>query len=381
MTTVTIPLAALSPNASGHMAVLTGDSTFTDTGFWKPTLAGAPPASAKVSAVEVQVKALEDQGAPGGTSFVAFANPIPYGYGSSIPGSWSGAGGTSALWRASPGAQKWTPTVFSVWLTEYLQFTSASGTQNRLEIPSPGLLTNQIDIRMLVRRANFTTWGSRGGTLLASNFVFELRGEGSDLKYRHNDNGSATYKEATASWVTDLGCATNTWEWIRVTFDATNKVRFWRSTDGVSWTVNKTVSIVSTVFNSFSSPILVGNGLSASSNLGVGWDGDIAVMEYRSTVGGSLVEALAVQLCPLVINASWAGTTGTWQLGGGAGNIWPTSRIQGAYTGTARVRFVATTPTRWDQWWTFVDANKKVEITELLIEFLLGGGPHLGLHR
>lgn len=271
-----------------------------------------------------------------------------------IAGTWSGPSGVPG------GTGEITLDGWDYWVTEYLTFpSSASAPQDVLTTTLgsvPG--TTEFDIQVRCRAADWDapvpgTISSAGQIISQGAFgVFNVARTttGMWLFARYNHTTGQANTNLTCPW-SSLGFTDNTWEWLRVTADVANGIRWWVGGPG-AWTVVQTdpwpVDWVS--WNS-QADVRVGNGLLASSSLGRGFQGNISDLWVSDSVGGS-------QILNINLTAMTANNDATWPNSGSYGGTWTKGTgvtATGSGLGSGNPTFLFTTPMALDQFAVFLD--------------------------
>ncbi len=218
------------------------------------------------------------------------------------------------------------------WNASYLPYTFFSASSSQVfttQQPDP----DEIDIRVRCRRedwteARFTYLLSRktgGGTGTGTIDPYRVTLNSGTFTWGIRSGGTAyTATETTAN----LGCVNDEWRWLRFTYNDTSyggdnptaqwRLRFWYSTDGVNWTLQKSTTVGGAALDTggVSTELTVGN---AAQN-DTGWDGDISHV-YAYDEDDVLIHdlALADLGSPSTGANTWtASTTGEpWTAGSG----------------------------------------------------------------
>lgn len=348
-------------------------------------LSGAPAGSVKVSEFDLTVTATADMaGSPPALAVAvsdeASLNPLPGGNDAS--GTWTGGiSGALNTYRTSP-VDAWYSNNFSTWLTEYLDIDgTTSASSFTITQPSSSVYTpTEIDIRFRVRRADWSTpYGTRGGTIATAvgNLAWELRANtGSILQFRFRTADASSTDKIAAVNVATIGLSNGAWGWGRVTYNQANGVRWWSSSDGASWTNVETDTFVgATTMISGTGFLRIGNGNAASATAGSAFGGDIAFLEIRNGVGGSVITDLNLAAMSDSSDLTWDSTTAITNT--------RTSTIaviaNGGFIGTRTFNFVFDTPTALADFRVYIEAlHGAVSVDEWCLTYAPQGGWRLG---
>ncbi len=218
------------------------------------------------------------------------------------------------------------------WSASYLPYTSFSGTSSQVlttQQPDP----DEIDIRVRCRRedwteARFTYLLSRkngGGNSVNVISPYRVSLNSGTFTWGIRSGGTAyTATETTAN----LGCVNDEWRWLRFTYNDASyggdnptaqwRLRFWYSTDGINWTLQKSTTVGGAALDTgaASTELRVGN----ETENDTGWDGDISHV-YAYDENDALIHDLALADLGSPssgANAWTASTTGEpWTAGSG----------------------------------------------------------------
>lgn len=315
------------------------ETNFSPNGFLP---AGLPDVSVLVSAWEATCTITSDM--TGNVVWFGNANTTIT---DSVDGTWSLLSGTTVT---DENVDYWEVDDWGVWLTEYLSFGTGASTNDAVSVTGMDAYygSSAFDVQVRAKTANWDSCSTEGNTFMSSGGAFGVAitrttsGIWAWVRYNKTPSGQGNIN-TTSAW-SNFGFTDGTWEWLRVTGDSTNGIRFWTGSPG-SWSVVDTVALPGD-FASFNSwdDVKVGNGLLASSILGRGFNGDISDFTLSDSVGGT----------PLV-DLNLAGATSS------ADTAWPSVYAEpdwakgsnvthaGAVGGTVTIHFDFTTPTRLDE--------------------------------
>jgi hypothetical protein len=387
-------------------------------GTWYP-ITGYPSAGVKATAVELQVTADDEQTADGQIALVTSALP---GIGE-VPGSWSGDSGFNSFFGSGNDAATWRFTKFGTWRTDYVTI-EASVASGNLVSSDPGTvlterdvsLTGQFDFYARIRVADWSD--EHYGTIVAKRIQAEMRREhlpsseplvGASSSGAHisvlffsrvrRPSDSVEFNLAMYAYcpVSSLGLTNNAWGWVRSTFDLTNGVRFWSSSDGGSWSVVSTVSVANllerwvgdpSVWTLISLPFVANGTVNYGQGTGgagfaVGLDGDMSHGGFSADVGGPYTSTLSLDAMESSTAFEWpGGLTNTGRYNSGSSNY--PEAFGATVPATRRARYEFTEPVDVNDFRVFVDATSpsSVSVDELLLEYEGGWRGHqIGLYR
>jgi hypothetical protein len=191
------------------------------------------------------------------------------------------------------------------WSASYLPYRTFSGTNdqvfNDLQ-PDP----DEIDIRVRCRREDWTearfsyllSRKSGGGNSVNVISPYRVSLNSGTFTWGIRSGGTAyTATETTAN----LGCVNDEWRWLRFTYNDTSyggdnptaqwRLRFWYSTDGTNWTLQKSTTVAGGALDTgaASTELRVGN----ETENDTGWDGDISHV-YAYDENDALIHDLAL---------------------------------------------------------------------------------------
>jgi len=300
--------------------------------------AGLPSASSRVAAMEFTLsiaEALDD-------------DPVLIGVfepdaSADVAGTWSGASGSV---DTVSGIDYWSVPDWGTWTTDYLSFPSGADTDDLLGLTNTeSHATSEWDFQMRCRTADWDSTTDASGNQLFGSTAFgavnvKRTASGLNLQSRYNltPSGQAN-TNLTCTWGT-LGFTDDEWEWVRVTADATNGIRWWTGGPG-SWSVVQTDSLPGSWASwTGMDEAWVGNGKLASSLLGAGFNGDVSHCTLADTVGGS--PWLDMNIGPDAVDGPSSDSDTSWSSTGDASDwtLGDDVTVNGSNTsGTVTVRF------------------------------------------
>lgn len=327
------------------------------------TPAGLPPVGVMVSAWEATMTVEVDM--TGSPMRLATVDPA---FTADLPGSWSGAAGSVAT---ISGIDYYEVDDWGYWLTDYLTFPSGADSADTVSLSSGSPHGGTaFDVQVRSRAADWDDCAAEGNSFMSTTALgpvsIDRTASGVLVRSRYNVNPSGQGDiSGIASWAS-LGFTDNAWEWLRVTGDASNGIRWWTGGPG-SWTVVHTQALPGN-FDSFTSVTAwrVGNGQLASSARGVGFDGDISHVTLADSVAGPPWAELNLSDMSSALDTAWSsgGSEPDWSRGGNVG-------ATGGVTGTETVRFDFTTPTRLDEFMAvFSSVSGSANIDQWCIEYV-----------
>jgi hypothetical protein len=332
-----------------------------------------PTTGAKIKAIEVEVTATDEFTADGQIQTVVcqpgnLTAPIS-GATSDASGTWSGWDGGVGQYRSS-GVDAFYFNKIGGWRTDYLSPTSGAATVNGISTPDRAdLRVGGIDLRARVRLADWDAAASDRRTIAArysgagtGSWIWAVTG--SEFYFMVHRGSDFEFVGTCAQSL--VGVVDGEWADLRVTYDNTNRMRWYDVTGALVETDNVTGM---TTIHPGSAPLWLGNNRNAGGRSAGGLDGDIEWFEMRDA-SGTLIQTLSVDAMDSSGDTGWTPSVGAdWFRGSGIG-------VTGAsIPATQRVRWVADTPFPADEVRLIVDAQTGVlTVDEILIEAECGGG-------
>ncbi len=276
----------------------------------------------------------------------------------------TGSTGVAGTWFGPTGVVGGTGEItldgWDYWVTEYLTFPTGAQTTDVVSTTMTGVPgSTEFDIQIRSRAADWDApvpgTGSNAGQLISQgafgtyNVARTTTGMWLYARYNLPTSGQAN-TNLTCPW-SALGFTDGAWEWLRVTADVANGIRWWVGGPG-AWSVVQTdpYPVNWASWNSLSF-IRVGNGLLASSSLGRGFLGDISDLWVSDTVGGP-------QVANINLTAMTASNDASWPNSGSLGGVWSKGNnvtATGSGLGSGNPTFMFATPMPLDQFAVFLD--------------------------
>lgn len=335
------------------------------------------PTTGLVSAIEVEATSTGEQ-YDGSTSMAVVSS---YSL-SAVPGAvnpaagvWSGVPGSTGRYRTS-NADAYYLDKFGGWRTDYLYLSRWSG----VSIAStPSLDTTNLDIRMKLRRANWSAHEdpSRGKTF-ARRGVYRGTHEWGLYGYMGSLNAYAGGQTLNTTWAA-LGAVNGQWIWVRYTYNPTTGGTLWTSPDGgVSWAAHTPLSTTGTIGSLYrGTPNRLIELAMDEPNRELGMNGDLADFTFRDDTG-DVVADLALSRMVSQSSTTWVnsfGTTVGYMVGNGAA-------YGAAVPATVRTRIDMERPFDVNDWRLVVDSSPGVTVDEVALDVVSASGfRHVGLVR
>ena len=217
-------------------------------------------------------------------------------------GTWSSAlGETRAVFNDVSG---WRFTKLGTWRTDYITINSGDANTGFIVTNSAVSATTGVDIRVRFRVEDLTDGDAR---TLASRWdgggqgCWALRLDSSTLRARIGTGGGEY--ESTIDHA-DIGAQDDEWTWARLTYDNTDRLKWWSSSDGITWTVEATDSVTgATDIRNNQPSIKVGNGFSAGGYSMLRLRGDISHFEFYD--GTDLLQSLDLDRMTASNSTTW----------------------------------------------------------------------------
>ena len=299
---------------------------------------------------------------------------------SGIAGTWSGPTGVVG------GTGEITLDGWDYWVTDYLNFPTGAQSPDVVFTTlgaTPG--STEFDIQIRCKAADWDApvpgWGSNAGQLISQgafgvyNVARGSTGMWLYARYNLSTSGQAN-TNITCPWGS-LGFTDNAWEWLRVTADVANGIRWWVGGPG-AWTVVQTDPYpVNWVSWNSATNVRIGNGLLASSALGRGFQGSISDATVSDVVDGAPI--LNINLVAMT-----SATDATWPNSGTYGGTWTKGTnvsATGSGLGSGNPTFLFTTPIALDQFAVFLDNTTagSYRIDEWCLDYITDGGWSVGM--
>ncbi|MEZ5350968.1 MAG: hypothetical protein R2714_17485 [Microthrixaceae bacterium] len=253
---------------------------------------------------------------------------------------------------------------FGGWRTEYLTFNDTGSATNKLEAAYTGLDVGEMDLRARVRQSD---WDSQTAAVIAARWTGGGQGSwiwdlnGSDMRFRMK---SSTVDYLNTVAISTLGLTDGEWAWVRVTWSSADRLRWWTSADGSSWTLKETDTAGgATTIDAGSADLRIGNNQSAGGVTANGFGGDIADFEMRNG-SGTVIQTLSLDIMDAQADTGWTPETGNAIARGTA-----VTATGDTISATARVRLDLEEPVAMDDWRLIVDAQTgELTVDEIVLE-------------
>lgn len=361
--------------ASHDQPAVYSSSASLDTGFGtNRTPAGWPATGALIKAVEVELTVTSQFTADGEVQVGVFApddlDPLP-GATSDASAAFSGWTGEVREYVSGFADAYWLDK-FGGWRTDYVSVGSSSTSSNDLSTPDTSALhVGGIDLRARLRSADWDQSTSDRRTIASrwtgggqGSWLWAMDGTNAYVRVARTGGGGSFDYQANCA-ISTLGLTDGQWADLRVTYDNTNRLRWY---SGGTLVQTDTLSGMTTI-ESGTADLRIGNNRNAGGQSAAGFNGDISFFEMRDS-SGTVLQTLNLDRMSSSGDTAWTPEVGgDWFKGGGF------TATGSTIASTKRVRIDLEAPCPVNDFRLIVDAQTgALTVDEIVLEAACFGG-------